>query len=98
MKKEWIALGILGLLFAGVLCNTRYVQHHIGAIERQVQASGSHLLSGESKAASDALARAWDAWQDEDLYVSVFIRHTEVDGTTDAFLDALGVLDSDNLA
>ncbi len=89
MKKELAALALLLALIVGSLVNISYLQRFAGKLGDQVSLSRSALALGDRENAERMLRDAIDAWLHADGYTHIFIRHSEIDSTTDAFFDLL---------
>ena len=89
MKKEIAALALLLALFGGSLVNINYLQGFAGKLSDQVSLSRSALELGDTKNAETILRDAIDEWMHADGYTHIFIRHSEIDSTTDAFFELL---------
>lgn len=96
MKKELAAGALLLALFAGALFNISYLQSFIGELETLLDASRAACDAGEFAVAETQLRRAIEIWETADGYTHIFIRHAEIDSTTDAFYELLSdVLSAD---
>lgn len=95
MTRELIAAALLALLIAGAVWNISAVdslsRDIIGCIDQSEQA----VLCGDGQLARSRLERGLTLWLNADRYTHIFIRHSEIDNTTDAFYDAMLEL-SDN--
>jgi hypothetical protein len=96
MKKELAAIILLLLIFGGTMYNVRYLENRIDDIEEQIGSSRESFLQGDTESAVRQLEEALDAWNSADGYTHIFIRHTDIDGTTEAFYYALGCAMSGN--
>lgn len=61
----------------------------------EVDAAYAQLKSGDSKSAAETLDKAIEHWLTLDGYTHIFIRHSEINSTTEAFssLDPTSVLE-----
>lgn len=89
MKKEIAAGIILALLFAGAIVNIHYVDKLSQGLIAQVEDARGMAGAGDYQAAQKVLAGAIYQWMDADSYTHIFIRHPEIDSTTDAFYELL---------
>ena len=94
MKKELIAALVLLLLFLGTLINIRVVDDLTGDLLALIETAEGRAQSGDMDAAASLVQRAAAQWQAAAPYTHVFIRHSETDGTTDAFFQLLTQLQS----
>ncbi len=85
MKKEIAAAVLLLLLLAGVLINIRVNESIVSSLMQEVDAAYESLEGGDTAAASEQLDRAIGHWLSLDGYTHIFIRHSEINSTTDAF-------------
>lgn len=85
MKKEIIAAVLLAVLFAGVLINIRISENIVLSLSDEVDAAYLSLKSGNGVEASQQLDKAIDHWLTLDGYTHIFIRHSEINSTTEAF-------------
>ncbi len=85
MKKEIVAAVLLLLLFAGVLVNIRVNENIVSSLIDEVDASYESLKNGDTEKADEQLDAAIEHWLTLDGYTHIFIRHSEINATTDAF-------------
>lgn len=85
MKRE-IAAGLVLLLLAiGSWFNLNYLREFTGGLEEQLALSRAYCYAGRFDLAEEVLSKAADEWLGADSYTHIFIRHSEIDSTTDAF-------------
>ncbi|MEG1632945.1 MAG: DUF4363 family protein [Oscillospiraceae bacterium] len=89
MKKEIAAAGLLLLLIAGALVNIGYLRGFVGELGDNLALSRSAMENGDAENAELMLRSAIDEWLSADGYTHIFIRHSEIDLTTDAFYELL---------
>ena len=94
MKKEIAAALILVLLFIGTLINIQVVDRLTGDILSLLEQAEQAAQDQDMDAAIENAQAAADLWNGADAYTHVFIRHSEIDSTTDAFYELLIQLDS----
>lgn len=87
MKKEIIALILLILLFLGSLYNIHVMDNMVHTLESGVQSSFKAAQNSDFEKASTLINEAAGDWLSRDGYTHIFIRHTEIDSTTDAFFE-----------
>ena len=92
MKKCIGAAVLLVLLLAGGLLNVRYLDGLTGELVSLADAAMALAEAGDFPAAAERAEAAAQRWAEADGYTHVFVRHTEIDSTTDAFCDLLGEL------
>lgn len=85
MKKEIISAVLLLLIFSGVLVNIRINERIVTSLINEVDMSYENLKSGNEDKAMQQLDTAIEHWLNLDGYTHIFIRHSEINSTTDAF-------------
>lgn len=85
MKKELIAAVLLAVIFAGVMLNIRASEKIVSSLMSEVDAAYAQLKSGDSESAAETLDKAIEHWLTLDGYTHIFIRHSEINSTTEAF-------------
>ena len=97
MKKEIIALALLILLFSGSLYNISIMDNMVQTLEAQVDNSFNAARADDFKKASKLIDAAADDWLSRDGYTHIFIRHTEIDSTTDAFFEYISDIAAEDI-
>lgn len=92
MKKEITALSLLILLFAGSLLNLYCLDKTIDGVKQEVDSSYDSFLSGDSTAAAEELEKAIMRWEDASTYTYIVVRHSEIDSTSEALFETLGLV------
>ena len=85
MKKEIISALLLLLMFSGVLVNIRINERIVSSLINEVDMSYENLKNGNEDKAMQQLDTAIEHWLNLDGYTLIFIRHSEINSTTDAF-------------
>ena len=85
MKKEIISALLLLLMFSGVLVNIRINERIVSSLINEVDMSYENLKNGNEDKAMQQLDIAIEHWLNLDGYTHIFIRHSEINSTTDAF-------------
>lgn len=85
MKKEIISALLLLLMFSGVLVNIRINERIVSSLINEVDMSYKNLKNGNEDKAMQQLDTAIEHWLNLDGYTHIFIRHSEINSTTDAF-------------
>lgn len=85
MKKEIISALLLLLIFSGVLINIRINERIVSSLINEVDMSYENLKNGNEDKAMQQLDTAIEHWLNLDGYTHIFIRHSEINSTTDAF-------------
>lgn len=90
MKKEFAAAALLLALIAAAIYNIHWLDGFIGGICGDLALSRTRMVAEDFAGAEDFLSDAIDKWMDAEDYTHIFIRHSEINSTTDAFYEALG--------
>ena len=85
MKKEIAAAVILALVFIGVLVNIKVAGNIILSLEEDVTAAYQSAEKGDFDRAKPQLDAAVEHWMSLDGYTHIFIRHSEINSTTQAY-------------
>lgn len=85
MKKEIAAAVILALVFIGVLVNIKVAGNIILSLEEDVTAAYESAEKGDFDRAKPQLDAAVEHWMSLDGYTHIFIRHSEINSTTQAY-------------
>lgn len=85
MKKELIAAVLLAVIFAGVMLNIRASEKIVSSLMSEVDAAYAQLKGGDNESAVKTIDRAIERWLTLDGYTHIFIRHSEINSTTEAF-------------
>ncbi len=96
MKREISAYILLIVLLLGSLINIKVLDSKIDSLRTQAESAyKSAQLHNYGKAKAELLS-ACDEWLGMDSYTHIFIRHSEIDSTTDAFFDMLSDIASED--
>ena len=85
MRKELAAAIILALLLTGVMVNIRVASNIILSLKEDVTAAYQSAEKGEFDRAKPQLDAAIEHWMSLDGYTHIFIRHGEINSTTQAY-------------
>ena len=85
MKKELIAAVLLAVIFAGVMLNIRASERIVSSLMSEVDAAYAQLKGGDNESAVKTIDGAIEHWLTLDGYTHIFIRHSEINSTTEAF-------------
>lgn len=85
MKKELTALVLLIILFAGTVINIKVIERMSDALAEEVNNAYELMQAENSIDAAAALDSAVEHWLSLDRYTHIFIRHSEISSTTEAF-------------
>ena len=92
MKQEIAAIVILLLLLFGSLVNIRYLDSDTEEMCSLMDEAMDFARAGDLASAVEKAEAAANYWAELDGYTHIFIRHPEIDATTDAFCELLGEL------
>lgn len=79
MKRLWIAVVILGLVFAATLYNTRYLSALTASLSATLTRAEERAALGDWPAAGALTDKAKEQWESHTLYLHVFLRHNDTD-------------------
>ncbi len=96
MKKELLAGITFLLLIIGAATNIHYLKGLTDELNVQLDEVTQLCANEEYDKAQTKLQKTLDAWIAANNYTYVFIRHSEVDATTDAFYDGLIAIANEN--
>ena len=94
MKKELCAAGLLLALLLSAFGNFFYLSALSDRIGRHLDSSAAALQAEDTDTARMEMHLALKIWLSADGYTHVFLRHSEIDSTSDAFYDVLECLQS----
>lgn len=92
MKKEIIAVISLILLFIGAACNILQIRKISNSMSDHIQNAAHACNTNQFDVGEQLLNNALTLWLNNDNYTHIFIRHSEVDATTDAIYDAISAV------
>ena len=96
MKRETVAAALFLVLILLSLWNLRRVDKLTSEMTRLLEASEASARSGELDDALSNAEKALEVWLSAEGHTHIFIRHSEIDGTSDAFYELLSAIkDSD---
>lgn len=79
MKRFWIALSILVLLFAASLLHTRYLGHFVDGLTDQLTQAEAMAEHGDWEGAAELTRQAGDLWLARSGYLHITLRHADAD-------------------
>ena len=89
MKREICALLLLAALAAASVWNIRRADALTDEIREHLELSEKALMADDRKYAGEQLEAALRIWLAARSYTQVFLRHPELDGTSDVFFETL---------
>ena len=96
MKREIAAVAVLLLLAVGSWINLNHLKNFTAELTELLELSRAYCESGRFDLAEEELEKASDAWLAADGYTHIFIRHSEIDSTTDAFFELMSDVRSED--
>ncbi len=87
MKRELAAALLLGLLIAGAGLNIARTDQLTNLVAFSLTRAENAAAEGDFKTAILNFENGLSVWQDAKPYVSVFLRHADVDAASDAFYE-----------
>lgn len=85
MKREWIALSLLMLLFLGAAWHLAAADSLMEAVEHSIHRAELAARQGDYDAALLALENGREVWNRHRTYTDIFFRHPDLDTLQDAF-------------
>lgn len=79
MKRLYIALAILALVFAGTMFNARYLNSLTTDLTTLLERAEARAESGDWRATANLTEQADKLWNDHTLYLHIFLRHSDTD-------------------
>ncbi len=94
MKKEFIALSVIAAILVFSIVNAHYVRSRAADFSDEIRAAQQLCAGGEDKRAAKSVSDSLDGWLEWRKYAHIMLRHSEVDGVTEAYYDLLAELQS----
>lgn len=92
MKRLWISLAALALIFCATLWNTARVTAVTDSISSKLEEAESAVTQGDWHRATVLTESAQQEWERMDRYFSVVLRHADTDDVTTTFQEVQGFL------
>lgn len=92
MKKELFAALTILLLIVSSIVNVIYLQKMTADMTQHITDASEACNDEDFMTAHSELTAALRIWLDADDYTHIFIRHSEIDSTSDAFYDAFDAI------
>lgn len=89
MKRELAAGLLLLTLVGGAIYNIIYVTRLVADIGACLESSEHAISAGETEKAVQDADKALEKWLGAECYTHIFVRHSEIDATSDAFYELL---------
>ena len=92
MKKLWLAVLTLALIFLLTLINAAVIQRRTDILLEGLRRAETAALSGDWEAAQDFTRKAQAQWQKDSGYFYLVLRHSDTDAVQTGFQEALALL------
>ena len=92
MKRLWIALALLGAVFAAVLWNGRALTGLTGELAGLLTQAGVQAGAGDWEGAGTLTRQAQETWAARDGYLHITLRHGDTDEIDTGFQETLAYL------
>ena len=96
MIREISAYVLLAAIIIGSLINIRFMDKTFSSLEDMADEAYTCAVNGDSEQAENLLSSACSEWLALDGYTHIFLKHTEIDSTTDAFFEMLSDISEGN--
>ena len=93
MKREAVAAALFSALILFSFWNLRRIDKLTGEMTRLLESSEASAESGELDDALGYAEKALEVWLSAEGHTHIFIRHSEIDGTSDAFYELLSAIE-----
>ncbi len=90
MNKMYAGILVIAVLFGASMYNVHYLDRKVDRLLQYVDTAGQLGRGGDFAGAERIIHEAISFWNGMDSYTHIFIRHSDIDGATDAFYDCLG--------
>ena len=94
MKRLWIALALLAVIFAGTLLHVRTLHSFTDSLGTLLDQAEEQAAAERWEQARALTVQAQDAWADRDIYLHVLLRPADTDAIYAGFRETLALLDS----
>ena len=96
MKKALLGAAILVLLLALSIVNIRFLDGFTGDLISQLDIAEEQSLKNDFASSARTLEEAISKWNSYEWYTHIFIRHSEIDSTSDAFYELMSEILDEN--
>ena len=93
MKREAVAAALFSALILFSFWNLRKIDKLTNEMTRLLESSEASVESGELDDALGYAEKALEVWLSAEGHTHIFIRHSEIDGTSDAFYELLSAIE-----
>ena len=85
MRRLWLSLALLGLIFAATVGNSLYLRHLTETITGLLEEAQVQAQEEDWEAAAALTEEALEHWQDRELYLYTTLRHADTDEVYTSF-------------
>lgn len=89
MKRLWLAIGIMALVFCATLYNAHLLGDFSSGLADTLARAEEHAEAGEWRQAGELTQKAYEAWEGHSLYLHVSLRHSDTDQIHTTFHEVL---------
>lgn len=92
MRRLWISVSLLGILFCGAFLNTNYLQNFTETLALSLVQAEEDISLGNRDAAIQKTENAIKLWEDHAAYLHITLKHSEIDQVSLSLLEVQRLL------
>lgn len=92
MRRLWISISVLGLLFFSAYLNTNYLHRLTDTLALSLEQAEEDISLGNRNGAIQKTERAIRLWEDRASYLHIILNHSEIDQVSLSFLEVQRLL------
>lgn len=92
MKRFWICILLMVLVFSGALVNSWYLAQKADGMTDLLQKAQTKAEDGDWELAQELTAQAQQHWEDSTYYLYVILHHSEADEVQTGFQEVMQLL------
>ena len=85
MRRLWISVAVLALLFCLTMLNSRYLDSYTKELTTLLRQAELCAADGDWDAAADKTEAALDSWKNQETYLHMVLQHRDTDEVLLAF-------------
>lgn len=85
MKQMWVAVCILGLMFAGTLTHSFYIGGFVRELTATLEEAELRAEEGDWDRAAQLTQNARERWEERRCYLHITLRHSDTDAVYTGF-------------
>ena len=97
MKQLWVACAILLAIFVGTLANSNYLEHFSESICTELHMAQILAETEKWEDAAMHTQKAFRIWNDNDIYLNIVLRHSDINEIYENFSEVQQYLYSQEL-